>query len=124
MKTFALIFLLLAISLALVMALFKGTEPDAMRTFPLCQRIQHLEFIPESGKWAVLAEPSLSVVVCPIPGTTADLSIEGLKQSYEETPLPGREIQVRCFKAPRIESGLLPMQMPDGLYCNIPAVVN
>jgi len=55
-----------------------------------------------------------------VEGTVRDLKVDDLVITYLEAPLPDRTVEVECFKAPRMKSGALPLQMPDGLYCNVP----
>jgi len=108
---------------AAVIFMWHSNTPDETRSLQLCKRLEYFEFIQETGLWAKLGTPIESTVVCAIPGTTQDVKIEGLLPSYRDTPLSDQMVNVDCYYNARIKSGVLPVQMPDGLYCNIPIKV-
>jgi hypothetical protein len=118
------VLLLITLSVIAVFFMWQSDKPEATRLVQLCERVRFLGFDQESDRWVQLSAPEKSVIVCPIPGTTGDLKIEGLQQPFVDKPLPDQMIEVDCYKTARMKSGALPSQMPDGLYCNIPAVVN
>ncbi|MBT4219182.1 MAG: hypothetical protein HOK06_01345 [Rhodospirillaceae bacterium] len=100
--------------------LWVSDQPAEMRALPLCERTVHLEVDPKTGLWVRKPKPEVFIVVCPVEGTVRDLKVDDLVITYLEAPLPDRTVEVECFKAPRMKSGALPLQMPDGLYCNVP----
>ncbi len=104
--------------------LWQGGTPDATRSLKVCERMHFMEFDQETDRWVALSSPVRTMVVCPVPGTTGELNIKGLQQPFVDKPHPAKMIEVDCFKSARIKSGAPATQMPDGLFCNIPVVVN
>ena len=103
--------------------LWQIDTPDATRELQVCEKLRHLEFDPVKDRLVALATPTKTHIVCPIAGTTGDLKIEGLQQPFVDTPLGGQMIKVDCYKYARLKSSALPIQMLDGLFCNVPVNV-
>ncbi|MHA1599161.1 MAG: hypothetical protein ACTSV1_10605 [Alphaproteobacteria bacterium] len=120
MRTVIVSLLLILLTGGLGLALWFSNQPTEMRALALCERQQHLQVDRKTGLWVRLPSPVISIVVCPVPGTVRDLKVDDLVVTYIDTPLPGRTVDVACYKSARIKSDALPVQMPDGLYCNIP----
>lgn len=124
MRSILIILILTSLTASAGYMLWQGDKPNATRSLQLCERKRFLEFDQESDRWVALSTPKISTIVCPIAGTTGDLKIDGLQQPFKDTLLADKMIDVDCYTSARIKSGALPTQMPDGLYCNIPAKVD
>lgn len=124
MRNILTILLMTAATVFAAVLIWQTDAPDATRSLQLCERLRTLEFDQEGTRWLKLDTPVKSIVVCPIPGTTGDLKIEGLVQPFADTPVAGKMVKVDCYRTARIKSGALAIQMPDGLYCNIPLDIN
>ncbi len=124
MRAILTILLLTSVTASAAILLWGSDIPDTTRSLQLCERMRYLEFDPETDRWAPLSKPVKSTIVCPIPGTTGELNIEGLQEPFKDTPLHGKMIEVDCYNHARMKSGALPTLMPDGVYCNVPVRVN
>lgn len=123
MKNILIIVFMSAVTASAAVMIWQSATPDAIRSVQLCERLYTLEFDQKTTRWVELAKPLKSVVVCAIAGTTQELKVQGLRQPYTDTPLKGKMLDVDCFKSAHIKTAAPPVQMPDGLYCNIPQVV-
>ncbi|MBC8267301.1 MAG: hypothetical protein H8E36_00970 [Rhodospirillaceae bacterium] len=124
MRAILTILLMSAVTASAAVYIWQADVPDVTRSLALCERLRHLEFDQKTTRWVELGTPIKSVVICNIPGTTRDLKVEGVLEPYVDTPLANQSIDVDCFRVARIKSGAPALQMPDGLYCNIPVVVH
>ncbi|NQU56990.1 MAG: hypothetical protein HQ513_07130 [Rhodospirillales bacterium] len=123
MKNILTILLMTAATVSAAVLIWQSDVPDTTRSLQVCERVRSLEFDQKSTRWVELGTPIKTLVVCVIPGTARDLKIEGLFQPYVDTPIANKMVSVDCYKSGRVKNGAPALQMPDGLYCNIPDVV-
>ena len=117
-------FLLLSTGMVMAFVIIWFNDiPDDKRQIPLCERLQYLTFDDETKVWKKLGTPIRTVVPCAPEGTTRDLKVENLQQPFIEKRLPDQMVSVDCYRSAHMKSDSLPVQMPDGMYCNIPVKV-
>jgi|GEM_PF-5674259 len=113
----------LFVTVGLFVALWVGGKPDVIKKLQVCERQVLLSFDDESKTWQKLDKPERIQVICRVPGATGVNEPEGIDRKYTEKEIPGRFVAVECYQAPRFRTDTLPIQMPDGLYCNIPGKI-
>ena len=117
-------FLLLSTGMAMAFAvMWLSNIPDETRQVQLCERLQYLSFDDETKTWVKLGTPTRSIVPCAPKGTTRELNVESLQEPFIEKELPDQMVSVDCYTYAHMKSDALPVQMPDGMFCNIPQEV-
>jgi len=112
--------LLAALAAAAVWWMVLDSAPDEVRALPLCERTWVLEFDLATKQWIDAETPRVETVVCEIEGATGTVGLEDEKRAHVDTPLEGQTLDVECYRRARLRPDTLPLQMPDGLYCNVP----
>ena len=109
-----------ALAAAAVWWLKLDSAPDEVRALPLCERTWVLELDPRTNLWVAAKTPRRETVVCEMEGVTGSVGLDDEKRAHVDTRLKGQTMDVPCYHRARMMADTLPLQMPDGLYCNIP----
>jgi len=96
------------------------SAPDEVRALPLCERTWVKEFDSRTKTWVAAETPRVETVVCEIEGATGSVGLEDEKRAHVDRPFEGQTMNVKCYRRARMLPDTLPLQMPDGLYCNVP----